>query len=55
MKIKEWIINLLEKRLNKKKYNVIQLQWRKAELEKQLQELKRLKAEGVKNELPEVQ
>lgn len=38
--IREWLYNILNKRLQKKKHDVIKMQWQKAELEATLRRLK---------------
>ena len=53
--IKESLINILKAKRDKKRHEVLKLQWEKAELEKQLARLKaqaaekEQSAEGVKN------
>ena len=41
--IAEYLINLLKSKRDKKRHEVYQLRWQKAELEKQLDQLKALK------------
>ncbi len=41
--IKEWFQGILERNLEKKKRNLIKLQWQKAELESLVRDLKRRK------------
>ena len=45
MKITDIILDLLSKKRDKKRHEVYQLRWQKAELEKQLEQLKTLKKE----------
>ena len=45
MKITDIIFDLLSKKRDKKRHEVYQLRWQKAELEKQLEQLKTLKKE----------
>lgn len=43
--IADYLINLLKSKRDKKRHEVYQLRWEKAKLEKQLEQLKRQKAE----------
>ena len=43
--IAEYLINLLKTKRDKKRHEVYQLRWEKAELERQLEQLKALKKE----------
>ena len=45
MKITDIIFDLLSKKRDKKQHEVYQLRWQKAELERQLEQLKALKKE----------
>ena len=45
MKITDIIFDLLSKKRDKKRHEVYQLRWQKAELERQLEQLKTLKKE----------
>ena len=46
--IAEYLINLLKSKRDKKRHEIYQLRWEKAKLEKQLEQLKRQKAEESK-------
>jgi hypothetical protein len=43
--IAEYLINLLKSKRDQKRHEVLKLRWEKAKLEKQLEQLKRHKAE----------
>ena len=45
MKITDIIFDLLSKKRDKKRHEVCQLRWQKAELERQLEQMKKLKNE----------
>ena len=45
MKITDIIFDLLSKKRDKKRHEVYQLRWQKAELERQLEQMKKLKME----------
>ena len=45
MKITDIIFDLLSKKRDKKRHEVYQLRWQKAELERQLEQMKKLKKE----------
>lgn len=45
MKITDIIFDLLSKKRDKKRHEVYQLRWQKAELERQLEQMKKLKNE----------
>ena len=49
MKITDIIFDLLSKKRDKKRHEVYQLRWQKAELERQLEQLKALKKEQGTN------
>ena len=45
--ITDFLINLLKSKRDKKRHEVIKLQWQKAELEKQLEQLKAMKEQKI--------